>query len=76
MSYISVQMTAKWMQWIIAIAGAIIVLRCIYIIVHMSTSLEMISFSSIMAKIENHVKTLIILIFIESIIATIQNYLF
>lgn len=76
MSYISLQIPAKWMQWIIAIAGGLIILRCLYIIIHMSTSLEMISFNSVMEKIKNHVKALIILVVIESIIVTIQSYLF
>lgn len=61
---------------IIAIAGGLIILRCLYIIIHMSTSLEMISFNSVMEKIKNHVKALIILVVIESIIVTIQSYLF
>lgn len=77
MNYQSVALTASYTQWMIAIAGAVITVRCLYIIVSMSNSTdEGVSMSSIWKKVANHVKALVIFVIIESVISLLKGYFF
>lgn len=77
MAFISLSLVSSYFQWILALVIAVVMFRCVYIIVHMSNSLdESINFSSILVKVQNHVKAIIILAVAEGLVSYIKGYLF
>lgn len=77
MAFISISLVSSYFQWMIALVIAVVSFRCVYIIMHMSNSLEEnINLPAILAKVQNHVKALIILVIAEGLIEYIKGYLF
>lgn len=75
--YASLTIIAQYFQWLLAAAISIILFRCVYIIHHMSNSLEdNVSISGIISKVQNHVKAIVIMAVAEGLIEFIKKYLF
>ena len=77
MKYESVRRISIYLQWFIVLAGIVITIRGVYIIINMTTSFDDgVSLSSILSKLVNRIKALVILVIVEALIEFVKKYLF
>ena len=77
MSYESIGMIGTYMQWMIAVAIAVIIFRVLYIIFSMYSSAdEGISVNVIITKVGKHIKALVLCVIVEAIITLVKSYFF
>ena len=75
MNYQSMEVISTWGQWIIALGIVIVTLRCIYIIIQMSTSEENAP-SALIAKVSHPLKAQRMMVIAESLTELIKSYFF
>lgn len=74
--YESVLMIDTYMQWVIAIATAILTLRVIYIVFDNAYSFENNANAGIGEKIKKHIVAIVICVIVEAFISTVKKYFF
>lgn len=77
MKYESVRLISTYLQGLIGIGIGIITVRGVHIASKLSSSLEDgISLSSILSKLGNRIKAIVILVIVEALIEYVKTYLF